>query len=215
MSDPMPNQHAARTATPAEDYADFTAEIADQIESFLVALRAIARGEDPDSTLSLLLLEISQLLLAGGRLGAITDVIPEERFEPDAGPDPDVEELRDRLAGLLKDVNPYVEIVDPIDPDRGVEGFLLSDDLASIAADLLHGLQHYKDGEIIEALWWWQFSYLSSWGATASGVLRALHSLIARTRLIHQLDPHTEAEQQMLVEVVTEVHGVNESTPTN
>ena len=53
-----------------DDYGDFVVEIADQVESFLVALREIARGADPDSTLSLLLLEVSQLLLAGGRLGA-------------------------------------------------------------------------------------------------------------------------------------------------
>ena len=60
----------------AEDYSEFAAEIADQVESFLVALREIARGDDPGSTLSLLLLEVSQLVLAGGRLGAIVDVVP-------------------------------------------------------------------------------------------------------------------------------------------
>ena len=38
-----------------------------------------------------MLLALSQLLLAGARLGAITDVVPSERFEPDAGPDPWVE----------------------------------------------------------------------------------------------------------------------------
>src|ERR671910_1070331 len=85
----------------AEDYAEFTAEIADQVESFLVAVREIARGDDPGSALSLLLLEVSQLGLAGGRLGAIADVVPDERFEPDAGYDPDLEDLRDRLATLL------------------------------------------------------------------------------------------------------------------
>ena len=35
----------------AEEYADFAAEIADQIESFLVAVREIARAEDTGSTL--------------------------------------------------------------------------------------------------------------------------------------------------------------------
>jgi Domain of unknown function (DUF5063) len=188
----------------AEEYAEFTAEIADQIESFLVALREIARAENTGSTLSLLLLEVSQLALAGGRLGAISDVVPDGRFEPDAGPDPDVEELRERLAHLLSPVDDYVEIVDPMDPERGADQFLISDDLASIASDLLHGLAHYRDGRTLEALWWWQFSYLSSWGATCGGTLRALHSLIAHTRLDHHTDSASAAEEQLLADVVAE-----------
>ena len=173
----------------ADDYTDLAAEIADQIQSFLVAVREIARGENPDTTLSMLLLEVSQLGLAGGRLGAISDVVPVERFEPDAGPEPDVDELRERIAVLLDPVDAYVEVVDPVDPARGATGFRLSDDLASIASDLLHGMSHYRDGRVVEALWWWQFSYLSSWGSTCGAAMRALHSLIAHTRLDH----HDEA----------------------
>ena len=92
-----------------DDYGDFVVEIADQVESFLVALREIARGADPGSTLSLLLLEVSQLLLAGGRLGAIADVVPPEEYEPDAGYDPDLAELRERLAALLGGIDEYAE----------------------------------------------------------------------------------------------------------
>ncbi|WP_083459566.1 DUF5063 domain-containing protein [Jiangella muralis] len=189
---------------PAAEYGDFAAEIADQIESFLLAIREIARGADPGSTLSLLLLEVSQLCLAGGRLGAISDVVPDERFEPDAGPDADVDELRLRIAALLEPVDGYVEVVDPVDPERGATGFRLSDDLASIAQDLLHGLTHYKDGRVIEALWWWQFSYLSSWGATAGSALRALHSLIAHTRLDHH-DEQIEVAHEALLPVEAEL----------
>lgn len=180
---------------------EFSAEIADQIESFLLAVREIARGANPSSALSMLLLEVSQLSLAGGRLGAITDVVPEERFEPDAGPDHDVDELRERLAKLFEGVDEYVEVVDPIDPGRGVIAFRISDDLASVASDLLHGLTHYKDGRTSEALWWWQFSYLSSWGSTCGAVLRVLHSLIAHTRLDRERDASTRAEEQLLAEV--------------
>lgn len=181
------------------EFAEFAAEIADQIESFLLAVREIARGSDPGSTLSLLLLEVSQLALAGGRLGAISDIVPDERFEPDAGPDADVDELRERLAALLEPVDGYVEVVDPVDPSRGVIGFRLSDDLASIASDLLHGLSHYRDGRHTEALWWWQFSYLSSWGSTCGATLRALHTLIAHTRLDHERDAATQAEEEKLL----------------
>lgn len=171
----------------SDDLSDFGAEIADQVRSFLVAVRELARGADPGSTLSMLLLEVSQLALAGGRLGAISDIVPDERFEPDPGPDTDVDELRERLSELLAGVDEYHEVVDPIDPGRGVTGFRISDDLAIIASDLLHGLTHYDDGRTVEALWWWQFSYLSSWGSTCGAVLRALHSLIAHTRLDHGL----------------------------
>jgi hypothetical protein len=183
----------------SEEFAEFSAEIADQIESFLIAIREIARGDDPSVALSLLLLEVSQLGLAGGRLGAISDVVPDERFEPDPGPDHDVDELRERLAKLLDGVDEYVEVVDPVDPSRGVTGFRISDELASIASDLLHGLTHYGDGQISEALWWWQFSYLSSWGSTCGATMRALHSLIAHTRLDQERDPSTQKAEERLL----------------
>ena len=184
------------------ELSDFAVGIAAQVESFLVAIREIARGANPDTALSMLLLEVSQLALAGGRLGAIADVVPEERFEPDAGPDTDVDELRERLAALLEPVDAYVEVVDPLDPELGVAGFQLSADLAGIVADLIHGLKHYHDGQSTEALWWWQFSYLSSWGTACGAVLRALHSLIAHTRLDREHDPATAAtERELLAEV--------------
>ncbi|NDL60986.1 DUF5063 domain-containing protein [Phytoactinopolyspora mesophila] len=196
------SEETATMTKPGDEYSEFGAEIADQVESFLLALREIARGEDPASTLSLLLLEVSQLSLAGGRLGAISDVVPHGRFEPDTGPDADVDELRERLAKLLDPIDPYVEVIDPIDPERGVTGFRLSDDLASIAADLLHGLSHYRDGRTVEALWWWQFSYMSSWGSTCGAAMRALHSLIAHTRLDHERDDATGAEERSLLDQV-------------
>ena len=42
---------------------DFTAEIADQVRSFVIAVRETALGENPDQTVPLLLLEVSQLML--------------------------------------------------------------------------------------------------------------------------------------------------------
>ena len=55
---------------------DFAQQIADQVESFLLALQAIARENDGGRAISLLLLEISQVLLAGARLGAQRDFTP-------------------------------------------------------------------------------------------------------------------------------------------
>jgi hypothetical protein len=154
-----------------------------QSASFLLALREIAREGDRGTAVPLLLLEVSQLLLAGARLGVQVDFVPREEFEPDAGPDPDLDLIRLRLAALLEGVDDFTEVFDPyIDPPELVSS-RLSDDLADIAASIAHGLQHYNAGSTEEALWWWQFSYVSSWGAEASAALRALQSVIAHDRL--------------------------------
>ncbi len=149
----------------------------------MVAVTEVARGDSPDHAVSMLLLEVSQLLLAGGRLGAIVDVVPDERFEPDAGPDPDADPLRENLARLLAPIDEYSELFDPYDAHPEVMTFRLSDDIADVTADLVHGLQHYRDGRAMEALWWWQFSYLSSWGTHAGAALRALQAVVAHVRL--------------------------------
>ncbi len=177
------------------DLEDFAQQIADQVESFLLALQAIARGDATGGeAVSLLLLEVSQVLLAGGRLGVHTDFTPAEEYEPDAGPDPDLDAMRLRLAVLLESVDAYVEVFDPyVDPPEVVSS-LVSDDLTSIATALAHGLQHYRASRVREALWWWQFSYVSSWGNEASGVLRALQSIVAHDRL----DAEFESEQDQV-----------------
>ncbi len=167
----------------SSELEDLAQGIADQTESFLLALREIARSGDPGTAVPLLLLEVSQLLLAGARLGVQTDFVPSEQFEPDAGPDPDLDVMRERLAVLLEGVDDFTEVFDPyIDPPELVSS-KLSDDLADIASSVAHGLQHYRAGSLQEALWWWQFSYVSSWGAEASASLRALQSVIAHDRL--------------------------------
>ena len=48
-----------------QDPDDFVVQIADQVESFLVAVTEVAKGDEPDSAVPFLLLEVSQLLLAG------------------------------------------------------------------------------------------------------------------------------------------------------
>ncbi|MCI0689990.1 MAG: DUF5063 domain-containing protein [Sporichthyaceae bacterium] len=187
-----------------DDLTEFAAEIADQVESFLIAVREIAGAHKPVQAVPLLLLEVSQVLLAGGRLGAIRDVIPEERFEPDPGYDPDVEDLRVVLAKLLDPIDEYREVFDPYAPDVTVEVSSLSDDIVSVVVDLAHGLKHYRADRPIEALWWWQFSYFSSWGGAASGVLRALQSVIAHDRMDREYGKEIDEEDRLLAEVVAE-----------
>src|SRR5690349_25043706 len=107
---------------------DFAVQIADQVESFLVAVAEVARGDDPDSAVPYLLLEVSQLLLAGGRLGAHEDFVPDERYEPDVGPEPDEDELRQQLASLLEPIDVYSEVFDPYVPRSTPVASRISDD---------------------------------------------------------------------------------------
>jgi hypothetical protein len=164
----------------------FAEQISDQVASFLLALRAIAQENDAGRAVSLLLLEISQVLLAGARLGAQRDFTPREEYQPDVGPEPDLDEMRMRLAGMLDNVDTYSFVFDPYVPE--VVESQLSDDLASIATDLDTGLRHYRNGHVTEALWWWQFSYVSNWGNLAGAALNALLSVVSHDRLDVEVD---------------------------
>jgi hypothetical protein len=160
---------------------EFAQQIRDQVESFLVALQAIAREPDAGRVVSLLLLEVSQILLAGARLGAQQDFTPAQEFQPDVGPEAEVDELRIALAKILDNLDTYSFVFDPYLPE--IMESQLSDDLASIATDLENGLRHYRHGNVAEALWWWQFSYVASWGNLAGAALNALLSVVTHDRL--------------------------------
>ena len=137
------------------DQTRFGEQIADSVESFLLALRAIAREGNGAQAVSLLLLEISQVLLAGARLGAQHDFTPREEYQPDVGPESDLDELRLRLAEMLDNLDTYSYVFDPYVPE--VVESQLSDDLTSIASDLETGLRQHRRGVVAEALWWWEF----------------------------------------------------------
>lgn len=177
----------------ASDLEVLGEETATEALAFLTIVRQVAGGVSPDNAIPLLLLAVSQVLVTGTRLGAITDIVPARQFEPDLGSDEDVEKLRVQLAELLHGVDDYVEVVDPLTTTE-VSGGQLSGDLAEIASSLMHGLRHHAEGEISEALWWWQFSYLSSWGARAASALRALQSILMHIRL--DADDEIVAEAQ-------------------
>ena len=170
---------------------DFAQSMADSFSSFLLALREIAREGNVGRSISLLLLEISQISLAGARLGAQRDFEPRQEYQPDVGPESDLDEMRLRLAEMLDNLDTYSYVFDPYVP--GVVESQLSDDLTSIASDLETGLRHYREGDIAEALWWWQFSYVSSWGNLAGAVLNALLSIVSHDRL--DIDIDLDADQ--------------------
>jgi Domain of unknown function (DUF5063) len=169
---------------PAEDWRPLADRIAGNARDFLDGLTAVARGEGADETVPLLLLEAAQMMLAGAQLGASKDVILPNNWEPDIGADPDMDldALRTGLAARLAGFDDYVEIFDPF-ADTQATPFRLSDDLAAVAADLVHGLKHHEAGRVAEALWWWQYSYVNHWGTHVGAALRALHSVVAHARL--------------------------------
>ncbi len=168
-------------------------ETAVEARAFLTVVREVGSGNSPDTAIPILLLAMSQVLVTGARLGAIHDVVPAEQFETDLGTDDDVGSLRDGLANLLAGIDDYVEVVDPLTSTE-VTASQLSGDIAEVAAGLLHGLRHFADGRITEALWWWQFSYLSSWGPRAASALRVLQSVLSHIRLDADEDVVAEAE---------------------
>ena len=170
---------------------DFATAISDSVKSFLIALRAVSREDDGGRAISLLLLEISQVLLAGARMGAQNDFTPREEFQPDVGPEADIDDLRLRLAEMLEGVDDYSFVFDPYVPEVVVGR--LSDDLASIAIDLENGLRHYRAGNVDEALWWWQFSYVNNWGNLAGAALNALLTVVAHDRFDTDFDADADA----------------------
>ena len=182
----------------------FEEQIADSVTSFLLALREIAREGNGSQAISLLLLELSQVLLAGARLGAQTDFTPREEFQPDVGPEADIDELRLRLAEMLEGVDAYTFVFDPYVPE--VVESRLSDDLASIAIDLENGLRHFRAGNVDEALWWWQFSYVNNWGNLAGAALNALITVVAHDRL--DTDFESESDQIAAAEAVLDTGAI-------
>ncbi len=177
---------------PEQERVDLAQQVADAVEVYLLGLQAISRGEAAGAAVPLLLLEVSQLLLAGARLGAQVDFEAPSRYQPDVGPDPDLDAMRLRLAELLGDIDTYAHNFEPYDP--ATLPSQMSDDLTIIATDVAHGLRHFRNGDASEALWWWQYSYLASWGTSACGVLSALHSVVAHDRL----DRDVEGEVELL-----------------
>lgn len=161
-------------------------------QAYLATMTEIGSGSAPDAAISMSLLALSQLLVTGARLGAIEDIIPQEQFEADA-PEPELEPLRNALANLFEGIDEYADLVDPVTSPEVTTGSL-SNDLIEIAAALDHGLRHYEAGRWTEALWWWQFSYLSHWGTRASAALRVIQTLLGHIRLDADEDSVAEAE---------------------
>ncbi|HYG95241.1 MAG TPA: DUF5063 domain-containing protein [Nocardioides sp.] len=201
MTEQLPGLAALEALVEVEtEMARLADDIAVSVSTFLDSLRVIATEATGSQAVSLLLLQISQVSLAGAKLGAQRDFAPRDDYQPDVGPDPDLDGLRMRLAELLGDADTHCYVFDPYGGE--VVESQLSDDITSIAADLENGLRHYRLGDIEEALWWWQFSYVSSWGTLAGASMKALLSVIAHDRLDVGAPDTQELEQIEAAEAV-------------
>lgn len=166
---------------PAPDL-ELATDIARDARSFLETIELVATGGAGAQSVALLLLDVAQMCVAGAHLGARTDVILDSNVEPVLDPAPDLDLVRQGLARQLDPVDGYLEVFDPYADDPPVP-YRMSDDLAHMGEDLMRGLQHYDAGRGLEALWWWQYTYLNSWGGSAGAALRALQSIVAHVRL--------------------------------
>ncbi|WP_425457974.1 DUF5063 domain-containing protein [Actinotalea subterranea] len=193
---PATGEPAVLVDTPA-DLRDVADSVADEARAFLTTVTEVAAGSNPEVAIPLLLLAISDVVGVGARLGAIVDVVPVERFEPDVGPDVDLDPLRAALENVLDGIDDYAEVDDPV-LGQDVVTSSLSGDIVLVAGALTQGLRHYETGRVIEALWWWQYSYLSNWGERAAAVLRVLHAILAHLRLDVDDEVAAEAEFQAL-----------------
>ena len=118
---------AVRGDTTGDDLDYLAADSALQARTYLNAVSEVASGSSPEIAIPILLLATSQLLVMGSRLGAIQDVVLDERFEADPGPDPDVEPLRDNIANLFEGLDDYADVVDPVTQADLTKGSLSAD----------------------------------------------------------------------------------------
>src|SRR5215510_6146176 len=112
----------------ADVWQPLAERVACQAQDFVDGVGAVAKGEGGDETVPLLLLEVSQILLAGAQLGASRDIILQGNWEPPVGGDPDVNDpdldaLRQSLATHFAPIDSYVEVFDPYDTEAQVTAF--------------------------------------------------------------------------------------------
>lgn len=175
-------EDGASSELPMEALRALAGVVVPRVRGFIKTIVDIASGDDPDADLSMAVLAISELLSAGAHLAAVTDIVPPKLYEPPLMSEVDLEPLRVALHQRFGDLDEYPDVIDPVQGEE-MEAAELSADIATIIENLTHGLQHYDNGHQIEALWWWQYSYISIWGERAAAVLRVLQMMLMHVRL--------------------------------
>ncbi|MBK8733618.1 MAG: DUF5063 domain-containing protein [Actinomycetales bacterium] len=167
--------------------------------AYLGAVAEVASGGSPDIAIPVLLLATGQLLLAGSRLGAIQDVVLVDRPEADPGPDADVECCATTSPTSSRSSTHYADVSGrPGHRRRAYQGMLSNDIHRDPPWRSPTGCGIADVGRRVEALWWWQFSYLSTWGERAAASLRVLQSILAHLRLDADDEVVADAEFEAL-----------------
>jgi hypothetical protein len=92
------------------------------------------------------------------------------------------------LSNALEGVDTYYEVDvprgDPADPSRAPEivDASLTDDILTAVSALQTGLYLLDEGRPAEAIWWWQYSCLSSWGERITAALHVIQTLLSQAR---------------------------------
>ena len=139
----MTDQHSTEPRSAASE--DFAGQIADQVESLPARRCGRSRGEADGGRGDLAAAARGQPGAARrrpARRAASTSSRASE-YQPDVGPDPDLDELRLRLAECSASVDTYSFVFDPYVPEVVREPALRRPQL-SIATDLENGLRHYR-----------------------------------------------------------------------
>ena len=119
MSEP-----SAQAPDEGTEWRPLADQIAVNVKNFIDGVEALAQSGG-DETVPLLLLEVSQILLAGAQLGASSDVILPGNWEPEVGDDPDLDVLRTGLAWpvrgrrVRRGIRPVQGHLVPAVPDLG------------------------------------------------------------------------------------------------
>jgi hypothetical protein len=176
VSDPATNKMLADAAL-----------LAHAFRNCLELYTGVASGAGDESTLSVLAYATSDACVAAARLSAIVDyAVPEgDLLRPMTF---DVDALRRGLTNALQGIDTYYEVDmprgNPDDPARAPEVVeaSLTDDILTAAAAMKTGLAMYDAGRPAEAIWWWQYSCLSSWGERITAALHVVQTLMAQAR---------------------------------
>jgi hypothetical protein len=147
----------------------------------------VASGTGGESALSILAYATSDACTAAARLSAIVDfpVPGSEVFCPVTF---DLDAMRRGLSNALEGLDSYWEVDvprgDPTDPTRAPEivEASLTDDILTAVSAWETGLHLLDEGRPDEAIWWWQYSCLSSWGERITSALHVIQTLLCQAR---------------------------------
>ena len=169
-----------RALPPVEPGDEFAAQIADQVESFLIALRAVAAEGDAGRSISCSCSRSARSCSPAPASAPRSTSRPRRTTSPTSGPTPTSTACGCVWRTCSVTSTPTASSSTPR-PRAGRQPALRRphqhrqrprERPASLPA-----------GNTAEALWWWQFSYVSSWGNLAGAMLNALLSVVAHDRL--------------------------------